>query len=268
MKKPKRLSENSKDNLTSTRWKSISYFPKSKMKEEKPWPTSKAQTEKLKTWKIKKENSNKELRAKLKEDNNMKSCSEKSTKKDNKKEDKPWSVNKKPWGNSKPSPGKDKNLKGFSKITNNKNNKIKTTFEEWSTKLLKRKENSQGSLKNSPERATSTSKSSFSWNNKLTRKEENPWLMNKRSKKCSKLSIQAANKHNKKSECSLINLRNKEERVWLTKKEPKTLKELSTKKYTSSTNLQEENLKMKENCNSWETKLRRKEIKVWPMKPP
>ena len=122
----------------------------------------KAWTEKSEAWKIKKENSNKESRAKLKEDCSTKPCSEKLAKKENKKEDKPWSVNNKPWENSRLLPEKDKSSKDSSKITNNKNNKIKTTSEEWSTKSPKKKKSLLESSKNSPERATSMKNSSSS----------------------------------------------------------------------------------------------------------
>ncbi len=127
MKRLKKLLENSKGNLISIKWKLINYFLKSKTKGGKLWPTRKVWIEKLEAWKIKKENSNKESRVKLKEGNSTKPCLERSAKKENKKEGKPWSVNNKPWENSKPLPGKDKNSKESSKITNNKNNKIKTT---------------------------------------------------------------------------------------------------------------------------------------------
>lgn len=232
------------------------------MKEEKPWSTKKVWTENSEAWKIKKENLNKELKVKQKEDNNTKLCSEKSVKKENKKEDKPWSVNNKPWENSRHLPGKDKSSKDSFKIINNKSSKTKTTSEEWSMKSPKRKENSLESSKNLPERVTSMRKNCSSWNKKSTKKEENHWLINKKSKKWNKLSKPAANKPNKKLECSQNNLKSKEEKAWLMKKEPKIFKEPSTKKFTSWTNLQEENPKTKDNCNSSESKFKDKEIKA------
>lgn len=44
----------------------------------------------------------------------------------------------------------------------NRNKRMKTTFEEWNTKLPKKKENLQESLNNSPERAISMKINSFS----------------------------------------------------------------------------------------------------------
>ena len=73
----------------------------------------------------------------------------------------------------------------------------------------------------------------FSLNNKLIRKEENHWPMNKKYKKWNKFWKQAVNRQNKKLECSVKSLKSKEEKVWLTKNELKICNEHLIKKSIS-----------------------------------
>ncbi len=81
-------------------------------------------------------------------------------------------------------------------------------------KLLKKKESLQESLNNLQEKVISINRNFFSLNSKLIKKEENLWLINKKYKNYNKFLIPAVNKHNKKSECSVMNSKEKEEKVW------------------------------------------------------
>lgn len=81
-------------------------------------------------------------------------------------------------------------------------------------KSLKKKESLQESLNNLQEKVISMNKNFFSLNNKLIKKEENPWLINKKYKNYNKFLILAVNKPNKKSECLAMNSKEKEEKVW------------------------------------------------------
>ncbi len=175
-------------------------------------------------------------------------------------------MNNKPWESSKPWPDKESNSREYLKTMSKKSNKMKTTSEGWSTKFHKRKENSPESSKSWPERVTWTKINCFSWSRKSIRKEESPWLTNKRFKKCNRSSIQAANKLKKISDCCLKSCKRKEERVWLMKREPKIWKESWTKKFTSWMNSPEESLRMIDNWSSWRIKSRRKETRVWLMR--
>lgn len=203
------------------------------MKGEKLLPTSKVPTEEFEAWKSKRKNCKREFKVRLKEVTTTKPCSERSTSKEKTREERLWSVKNKPWESYKLWLVKGNNWRDFSKTTNSKRKKTKTTSEEWSIKSLKRKENWQVSLRNLPEKVISTNKNYFSWNSKLTKKEENHWLTSKRFKSFNKFLILVANKLRIKSECWPNNLKRKGEKVWLTKKELKIFKELLMRRFTS-----------------------------------
>jgi hypothetical protein len=109
MKKPKELFEIYKDNQTSTKWSSISWWVKYKTKEERQPPIKRVWIGEWRVCNSKRKNSNKKSRDKLAEPIITKLCSERLDRKDNNREERQWLANNKPWESSRLWLAKEKN---------------------------------------------------------------------------------------------------------------------------------------------------------------